>query len=542
MSGVPRQPFTTAKFAQSGGGIDFLGLRWVSLTIVGAYLVPELNNVTHDMGLFCLGAWIPWKFRQLCRRPTDYTESNYRSFQQKTEVAISMTFRPESNLGRANGKVIRQIGSTQTVSEPQKLTFRAAKRGDQNSLFAAANYGPAIRALQLIADSRSPTTTPGKFLRIPIPAEDEGTNKIASIVDETLRQSKNYDLLASLSEPPEVMWRDIHDLGECGLDPATYRGNAFDELKREFRMKLLPTSQNTLAYRRTLSARLLVATLRQHPNATKEEIRDAWYRGYFLNQTSIRLDESLANQHRCWSCLLARQHQRFPLEVFLWSFERALKDGARGIDETVNYWRQRSPNFEKVLAVPFRRFIRQTAGKLNGNDALTVSRTWNREVNFQDERFEHVPEANDDDAPHHALRMIASWYLRARTRIADPSNAEFVKLGGADRISMEWFMKWLDARLDCPTSHLVRDMFSELIFAQHIRVALARFDGQSQRLRFALSDSGIEPTVSARNDLAKARLPWMPDRLDSLIDLLCDCDVLAESDGKLTAGREADAV
>ncbi len=84
-----------------------------------------------------------------------------------------------------------------------------------------------------------------------------------------------------------------------------------------------------------------------------------------------------------------------------------------------------------------------------------------------------------------------------------------------------------------------RDLLSELIFAQHIRVALARFDGRSQRLRFALADNGIEPTVSARRDLAKKRLPWMPDRLDSMIDLLCDCDVLGETDGKLQLGSQA---
>ena len=28
----PASPFTTADFSPQGGGIDFLGLRWVSLT------------------------------------------------------------------------------------------------------------------------------------------------------------------------------------------------------------------------------------------------------------------------------------------------------------------------------------------------------------------------------------------------------------------------------------------------------------------------------------------------------------------------------
>lgn len=66
MKELPEKPFTTADFSLRGGGIDFLGLRWVSLTIVGRDLIPELNNVTADMGTFFLGGWIPWKFQQLC--------------------------------------------------------------------------------------------------------------------------------------------------------------------------------------------------------------------------------------------------------------------------------------------------------------------------------------------------------------------------------------------------------------------------------------------------------------------------------------------
>ena len=88
----------------------------------------------------------------------------------------------------------------------------------------------------------------------------------------------------------------------------------------------------------------------------------------------------------------------------------------------------------------------------------------------------------------------------------------------------------------------MRDFFSDLVFAQHMRIALARFDGTSQRLRFALSDNGIEATLSARNDLGKLRLPWMPDRLDSLLGLLCDCDVITADGDLLSRGPAADSL
>ena len=218
MKALQNQPFTTADFSLQGGGIDFLGLRWVSLTIVGRDLVPELNNVTQDMGIFCLGAWIPWKFRQLCRTEKDYTEARYKVFREKVEVALSMTFRDEANLPRPVGAVRRQLGSTQKVSEPQRLSFKAAQRGDQNSMYAAANYGPALQALGLIKTYRS-RAEQGASLRIPIVNDDRETTAIVLQVDEALKSVRQYELLNSL-ETQTVDWNAIHHLGVAGLDPA----------------------------------------------------------------------------------------------------------------------------------------------------------------------------------------------------------------------------------------------------------------------------------------------------------------------------------
>ena len=82
---------------------------------------------------------------------------------------------------------------------------------------------------------------------------------------------------------------------------------------------------------------------------------------------------------------------------------------------------------------------------------------------------------------------------------------------------------------------------SRVIFAQHMRIALARFDGTAQRLRFLIGDGGIEATISARSDLGERGLPWMPDRLDPLAGLLCDCGVLAVKDGTYSPGPAANS-
>jgi len=60
--------------------------------------------------------------------------------------------------------------------------------------------------------------------------------------------------------------------------------------------------------------------------------------------------------------------------------------------------------------------------------------------------------------------------------------------------------------------------------------------------RASMFERELEPTISARSDLGERDLPWMPDRLDTLAGLLCDCDVLTEKDGTLRLGPAAGEV
>src|SRR5438094_693187 len=81
---------------------------------------------------------------------------------------------------------------------PQRLTFAAAKRGPENSLYSAANYGPALQALGLIASYRSRARDGKESLRIPITADDAGTTAIVESVEQALRAAASYSLVSSL--------------------------------------------------------------------------------------------------------------------------------------------------------------------------------------------------------------------------------------------------------------------------------------------------------------------------------------------------------
>jgi hypothetical protein len=538
MKTLPNSPFLTEDFSLKSGGVDFLGLRWVGLTMVGRELIPEINNVTSDMGTFFLGAWIPWKFRQLCLGAKDYTEKNYKVFREKVEVALSLTLQ-DSELPRKDGLVRNRIGITQQCSLPAALNFKNAKRTDKNSLFAAAIYGPSLRALGLIKVYHSQALNGRDSLNIPIAGEDDDTIRILEGVDESLKSSKSFPLLGTLDSPP-FDWQQIRRLGERGLDPARFRGAEFRTLQSCFRRKLLPKDPDEPGYFRTLTARLLLETVNQRAKMFSTDVRIAWYTGRFDDGRPLRIkDAELANHQQRWSCFMARQYQRYVIELFLWCFEDALKQGSRSVEEVVDYWVDRSTRATSKLDGSFRKVLKACAGPLWKGDDDATSAAWNTQVHGAHDQYEFIENPQDEHAISHGLSMLAGWYWRMLSQQGDAKTTDLMRLGGSDRMSIAWFLRWLTDRRDLPIREFLTEIFSDLIFAQHMRIALARFDGSAQRLRFLLGDTGIEPTTSARADLGQLRLPWMPDRLDTLIGLLCDCDVLNLDAGHLRHGSHA---
>lgn len=455
------------------------------------------------------------------------------------EVALSLTLRDELEIPRNCGQVRNRVGITQKNPLPGQLSFKEAKRTEQNSLYAAAIYGPSLHALGMIKTYHSQARDGAKSLDIPIPGDDEDVLAIVKGVDASLKNSGGYQALASL-DSPEFKPKDLIKLAVSGLDPARYRASSYAPLKACFRRKLLPDQHDEPGFARTLTTRLMLATLSQRSRLTTDQIRNAWYTGMFDDGKRLQIrDQELGDHALRWSCLMARQYQRYAIELLLWCFEDAIKNGNRSIEAVVEYWEGRSRSAGFDGNVTFEHFAQECAGSLLKKNDLTTSQAWNEEVHAGDERFEFVDEPCNDNAVSHALRMIAGWYWRMLVRQQDGKAKSLLNLGGADRMSMSWFLQWIADRRKLPIRTLLKDIFSSLIFAQHMRIALARFDGTAQRLRFLIGDSGIEATISARSDLGERNLPWMSDRLDTLAGLLCDCDVLAEKDGAFSRGSAA---
>jgi hypothetical protein len=174
----------------------------------------------------------------------------------------------------------------------------------------------------------------------------------------------------------------------------------------------------------------------------------------------------------------------------------------------------------------------------------TISDPWNRDVHSDHTSYIRILRDDDTEECECAIRMLARWWIRTLSWLEWEDHKGLFALGGEDRICMRWFHDWVAARMGVPLFEMVKDLFEQLIFAQHIRVALSRFDGSNQRLRFLLGDGGIVPTRWAIDKLAGNEIPgWTADRLGAFASLLCDLGILAkDEDGRLSLGDLANGV
>jgi hypothetical protein len=532
MPKFPETPFLTKNFAIKGGGIDFLGTRLVNLQILGEYLIPGLNNQTKDIGTYCIGSWLPWKFTKLCEtgnRENDFIESNYKRYREVVEVCISHSMRDFSPSCIEYGKPSNRMGNNQKVNFTTQLNFKDSERTNATSLYAAPLYGPSLNYLALI----TPTTLSKdeKAIKIPVAQLDKKTQFIVSYVDDALKNSKCYGYINQL-QPQIINSDDIDDLGIHGLNPAFYR-KASSEFKKAFISKLLPDVGSS-GKGRTLTAKLIVETLKCKSPLSLEDIRTVWHSGILPSGKELKFkNHQLLTQRNYWSIFLGRQHQRFILELYLRCFELALLAGCKSIEEIVNYWVKLWSEYSKYsFPETFIQLLLLESEWLPGDlNFIETSKFWNERVHGEHSHFDWIDYNEDNEEFIRACKMLARWYLRT---ISWPLcyEKEILNKGGPNRISIHWFLKWINSRKELPLKDFFQNLFSELIFSQHIRFALHRFDGKAQRLRFALGDNGIVPTSSAAKKLGKKQPVIMADRLESFAHLLTDLDIIEQNDDK----------
>jgi hypothetical protein len=290
-----------------------------------------------------------------------------------------------------------------------------------------------------------------------------------------------------------------------------------------------------------LTAALICQTVTQQQVTDSDLLRRIWYTNLLDSGCHVVLDEpSIREQRDRWAVFQARQVQRTILELFLRCFELAVDAGCREVDEIINHWQLRSPvGVKGMLAGTVEDLVTAEARLVcRGNNFLHASRAWNATVHGEHESYDDIPWSDDNAELVRALQMLARWWLRMCAWIEDAVWPMAIEANQRERLPMGAFHRWVEQRLQAPLIDLLRDLFSDLVFAQHVKVALMRFDGQVQRLRFTLGDEGIIPTPDVGDRLGEHPVR-MADRLYSFISILCDVGILTwHEDGPLTVGVE----
>lgn len=536
---IPEYPFGTEDFSPAGGGLDFLGLRVVNLRILSEDLLPGINNATQDVGSFILGTWLPWKFRALCSSEADFTQDCYDRFSEAMHVAIAFSQRDGSPAEVKFGRANQRIGVDQQITFPSELAFAAVGRTNATSLFAAPLYGPSLRSLGLhrgFAEGRNRKQT-----EIHIADDKPDAIIIAEFTDNRLRRSKEYLNVVRLA-PPRASAEQLDDLGMHGLHPACYRDMSA-AVRAAFAGRLLPRKTSGDWNARTLSAALIVQTVRQSPGITTKELRSVWHTGKISGGALEIVGDAVQQHAELWAIFMARQYQRYCLELFMHCFEASLAEGSRTVRECAD---QLGGHFTSGYKKPdsLRAACQIEAAKAGiVGEIEELSEGWRKKVDSNSEHYDWGSDLLAAPRIVRAISMLARWYLRTFANLRVWERHLQTNWDGQERVSIAWFTRWLGERLDVPIDRLVEELLTQFVFSQHLRVAMGRFDGRDvQRLRFSLDDAGIvrTPAVAATPALEPN---LMADRLDAFVNLLNDlCIVDVDQDARIVVGSNASFV
>jgi len=225
---------------------------------------------------------------------------------------------------------------------------------------------------------------------------------------------------------------------------------------------------------------------------------------------------------------MGRQYQRFILELYLKCFEEGLKRGRNSITSIVN---DLILSAEVKSKETFFDLLKRETAEVGINESAVdgMSLKWHQVVNQSNPAFEGVFLYDENiDPGKQAVVGLARWYLRARALVSKAQDGVLLKIasaGSVERVSLKYMVNWLDDRLDQPLAKLLYDLISNFVFAQHLRVALSRFDGRLQRIRFLLDDEGIVLTSAMKEREAGIDPYMMADRSFALASLLTDLGI-----------------
>jgi hypothetical protein len=236
-----------------------------------------------------------------------------------------------------------------------------------------------------------------------------------------------------------------------------------------------------------------------------------------------------------WQLFYSRQLLRYALESLLCCLERAISNGCRSVDESVeaflSEWKSISGENSIETFADLLHLVCRNGGLSDYKEPTTA---WCREIGPIHDYFELNEFEEGAEIFINAMTMLSGWWMRiAGNETLIENLAKLPDESG--RIPMAQIHGWIAERINESFSDFCKDLIKDFVYSQHLRIGMSRLGEDGTRLRFSLGDHGISPAAKLEN-FALAKPPFMADRLHALIDLMEDLEYV-EQDGELIIAR-----
>jgi hypothetical protein len=515
---LPSHPYFPSAPEAVNSGVDFLALGAVGERLV-AYALPGITNVTRFLRPYSVASWVAWQFNEQLKdlsgqRLPKTEKAMFKQFREKVELLFSW----------ANSGVVGSIGSRRTYPshfKPVEMRFdnRAFGAVNRASWFAPATYGPSF------AEGGLGFIAPHKGAYIPT---DLG-RQMAQALDALLAEHPaSYSRIRSIADV-ELSRRDVEALF-VGLTLQEATAKEKKLFRGVFYQEGLVGNMDGEHGNRSSTLALILRSLDAAGSLDEHGVRQTIALGLTPDEKAVSLVR-LEPVQKLWFALGVRQLQRVALERLLRWFEKTLDENALGWcdlrlvqDRVVEELLAENPDAARTTVSEH---IQQLDSLLTKHGGPVRAMLREPTLNAFSLRTEFEAQTRQDhrSIPARALYCLLYCSLVTRKMAEDGEYARHFKMGGRERISLDWFARYVDERKTYSLTNLAREVIQTLVYAQHLQVAATRVEEGKNKFRFAMDDTGLRLLIDQRsisNQLGT------PDRIESALRLMSECGLASQ--------------
>lgn len=514
MKELPRKPVFVSPYREVSGGVDFLSLREVNLSLMNSFL-PGINNVTNHLRPYSVICWMAWMFKKAFEESGEQERSStqYSEFQEKVEVLFGWSH-------QLHDAGVGMPGNAQECPAEGgmvPLDFESWKRTP--SWLDPVFYGPSLKIdngmgfLRQIGSDVFVPTAKGSAL--------------ATALDEQLMGHELYPMLCSMDDHLASVDQalGIYDTWRIDISSPTEK-----KVFRESFFKPEDIGLQTRDGSRSAAIALILESLEGSKPQSIDEIRQNLVTSSFLPGNYPA--DGLVRARSLWRVLQLRQAHRLALEVlFSWVEWQLLVNGlvdSQGLVSALSDLLANDPNpiaQDKTISDVIKR--EYSSGYDQGKLIEQVKQMPRFDFFNQIERLVSLQQSDRDQSAIEAVKLAILCAVIAKDLEHDDAAVIHLKVGGTPRVSLKKWSDFVYSHANTEMTDFLMIVVENFLLSQHFGTAAMRYSVGKQRLRITIEDSGLTSLLPGPDSVWHPRVT--PDRLASAISLMVDCDLLVSS-------------